>query len=62
MSHPKNVFSSLKNELRKHRVVHQSNNNNNNDNDNDKNNDTVEPRLSGLVGTSVNSPDNRESG
>ena len=23
---------------------------------------TVEPRLSGLVGTSVNSPDNRESG
>ena len=24
--------------------------------------DTVEPRLSGLVGTSVKSPDNRESG
>ena len=23
---------------------------------------TVEPRLSGLIGTSVNSPDNRESG
>jgi len=43
-SHPKNIFSSLKNELRKHRVVHQSNNNNNNnnnnnDNDNNKNND-----------------------
>ena len=25
MSHPKHVLSSLKNELQKHRVVHQSN-------------------------------------
>ena len=25
-------------------------------------NSTVKPRLSGLIGTSVNSPDNRESG
>ena len=29
---------------------------------NDMKPNTVKPRLSGLIGTSVNSPDNRESG
>ena len=50
-------------------TLYKVNNSNNNDNDNGNSNDndndnknTVEPRLSGLVGTSVNSPDNRVSG
>jgi len=41
ISHPKDVFSSLNNELQKHGVAHQSNNDddNNNDNNNDDDND-----------------------